>query len=70
MCVIFQSFFWIVYACSKQIKNIWLHITTYSIIALKIYEQTLENAISEQNNTCLEKTVIFQIVHFFAIQSV
>ena len=41
------------------------HYYIYSIIALKIYEQTLENAISEQNNTCLEKTVIFQIVHFF-----
>ena len=46
------------------------HYYIYSIIALKIYEQTLENAISEQNNTCLEKTVIFQIVHFFAIRSV
>ena len=64
------SIFFLDCICSKQIKNIWLHITTYCIIALKIYEQTLENAISEQNNTCLEKTVIFQIVHFFAIQSV
>ena len=51
--------------CSKQIKKYMVaHYYISSIIALKINEQTLENAISQWNNTCLEKTVIFQIVHF------